>query len=89
MSRAMFDSFRSAAYCPDGEAEGHLQLDLARPQTLTSPASHFSIPGEISARSLGRSSGDLSFEGSRMQQFMVGAFDGTLEPGCTAEVVNP
>ncbi len=89
MSRAMFDSFRSAAYCPDGEAEGHLQLDLARPQALTSPASHFSIPGEISARSLGRSSGDLSFEGSRMQRFMVGAFDGTLEPGCTAEVVNP
>lgn len=89
MSRALFDTFSSQAYCPDGEPVGHLQLNQVRAQSLESPATHFSIPGEISARDLGRSKADLSFDGSRMEQFMQGAFDRTLEPGCTAEIINP
>jgi hypothetical protein len=32
---------------------------------------------------------DLSFVGSRLDRFITGAFDGTLAPGCRAEVLNP
>jgi hypothetical protein len=89
MSRALYDSLRTDVYCPGGAEEGHLRLDLFRPVALQSPASHFSIPGEMSARRIGRSPEDLDFEGSRVQEFMLGAFDGTLEPGCWASVQNP
>jgi hypothetical protein len=89
MSRALYDSLRTDVYCPGGSQEGHLQLDLFRPVALQSPASHFSIPGEMSARRIGRSSEDLRFEGSRVQEFMTGAFDRTLDPGCSASVQNP
>jgi len=89
MSRALFDSFEEAAYCPAGRATGYLQLDQFRPEFLESPATHFSIPGQMSARAQGRSSSDLSFEGSPVQQFMVGAFDHTLEPGCNKRIMNP
>jgi hypothetical protein len=89
MSRALFESLRDDLYCPDGGAQGHLQLDVFRAVPLQSPATHFSIPGEMSARRIGRSHEDLRFEGSRMQEFMTAAFDGTLEAGCSAEVQNP
>lgn len=89
MSSALYESLRSQAYCPDGGDEGYLHLDLFRPQLLQSPATHFSIPGEISARRIGRSDEDLSFEGSPMERFMTGAFDKSLESGCTASIRNP
>jgi hypothetical protein len=89
MSHALYESLRSEVYCPGGAEEGHLQLDVFRPVALKSPASHFSIPGEMSARRIGRTQEDLSFEGSRVQEFMLGAFDDNLEPGCSASVQNP
>jgi len=89
MSGALYDSLESAQYCPDGSAKGHLQLDVFREVPFETPSTHFAIPGQMSARRIGRSAADLTFEGSPMQRFMVGAFDGTLEPGCTAAVMNP
>jgi len=62
---------------------------VARARGAWSPATHFSIHGEISAKATGRSSDDLSFEGSPLELFMKGAFDRTLTPGCTAEMINP
>ena len=89
MSTALFESLRDDLYCPDGGAQGHLHLDLFRAVPLQSPATHFSIPGEMSARKIGRSQEDLRFEDSRVQEFMTGAFDGTLDAGCSAAVQNP
>jgi hypothetical protein len=89
-STALFDAYSARAYCPDGTpAAGHLEHDLFRPVPLESPASHFSIPGQMSARGQGRSDSDLSFEGSPVQAFMQGAFERTLEPGCTQRIMNP
>jgi hypothetical protein len=89
MSRALYDSLAAAAYCPDDKPRGHLELDTVRKVDLESPASHFSLPGEISARALSRSSDDLVFDGSPLQQFMASAFAGTATPGCSMKVINP
>ena len=88
-SRALFQDYAERAYCPDGEERGHLELDLFRPESLRSPASHFSIPGQMAARSQGRSSSDLTFDGSPTQRFMAGAFERNLEPGCSERIMNP
>jgi hypothetical protein len=89
-STALYDSYAGGAYCPDGKSPvGHLEHDVFREVAFESPASHFSIPGQMSARGQGRSNRDLSFEGSPVQTFMSGAFDRTLQPGCTQRVMNP
>lgn len=89
MSRAMYDSFSSSAYCPAGDAKGHLELNMMRKNGLQSPGSHFGIPGEISAKGLTKSASDLVFEGSPLQKFMTAAFDKTTTDGCTMGIVNP
>jgi hypothetical protein len=89
MSTALFESMRDADYCPTGEDRGHLQLALFRADGAGSPASHLSIPGQIAAVGNTKDPADLSFVGSRLDRFITGAFDGSLPPGCRAEVLNP
>jgi hypothetical protein len=89
MSRALFDSLSAAVYCQPGAPAGHLQLDTFRKIDLVSPGTHFAIPGQISAKGRSRSSADLVFEGSPLQQFMTSVFDGSTTPGCTTTVLNP
>ena len=86
-TRALYESL-SAEYCPPGGAQSTLQLRLFR-KGPNSPADHLSIPGQMAARKLDRSSSDLSYEGSPSQQFVESAFAGTLEAGCSASILNP
>lgn len=88
MSQALFDTLANDVYCPPGAAPGHLELDLFRKIAFRSPASHFSIPGQIAARGQTKSASDLRYEGSRLERFISGAFDRELTPGCTSKVVN-
>ena len=89
MSRALYDSLSAAAYCPDGAVRSHLELDTFRKVELRSPGTHFSIPGQISAKGGSISSSDLVFKGSPLQRFMSSAFDRSATPGCTSTVLNP
>jgi len=86
-SRALYESMVDD-YCPAEGERAPLQLRLFR-KGPNSPAEHLSIPGQMAARQLGRSAGDLSFEGSPTQQFMDAAFAGNVPPGCDARVLNP
>ena len=87
-SIALYNSLSTAAFCPAGAKSGHLELDLARKLPLKSPASHFSIPGQIAAAGESKSKQDLVFTGSRLQRFMTGVFAGTLSPGCMVGFIN-
>lgn len=89
MTRALYDSLASADYCPAGVAAGHLEFTSVRKTPLQSPASHFGIPGEISAAGLSKNASDLVFTGSPLQKFMAAAFDRTTTAGCTLSVLNP
>lgn len=86
---ALYDSLRDTSYCEGGRARAHLQLSLFRRDGAGSPATHLSIPGQIAAVGDTKDPADLRFSGSRLDRFMTGAFDRTLEAGCRAEVVNP
>ena len=88
MSRALYDSLASDVYCPAGASQGHLELDVFRKILLRSPASHFSIPGQIAARGQSKSASDLHFKGSRLERFITGSFDHTLTPGCSNTIEN-
>lgn len=85
MSVALFDGLRDDSYCPPEGDRGYLRLSVFRPDGKGSPASHLSVAGQIAAAS----PTDLVFEGSELQKFFSGAFDGTLAPGCSAAIVNP
>jgi hypothetical protein len=74
---------------PTGANRGHLELDTVRKVDLQSPGTHFSIPGEISAKGLSKSAADLVFAGSPLQQFMTSAFNHSALAGCTTRVINP
>ncbi len=89
MSRAYYESMAADAYCPDGNSLGHLQLVGVPKSGLSSPGSHFAIPGLMSAAKIGRSSDDLRFEGSPVQEFMVSAFEGDLDTGCGVHLREP
>lgn len=89
MSRALYDSLASAVYCPAGAGRGHLELDTVRKVELQSPGTHFSIPGEISAKGLSKAAADLVFDGSPLQKFMASAFNDSAPAGCTTRVINP
>lgn len=88
MATALYDALREDAYCPAGGDQGHLQLSLFAATGPGSPGTHLSIPGQIAAVGSGRDDRDLSFVGSPLDRFMTGAFDGRLEPGCRAVVLN-
>jgi hypothetical protein len=79
---------RDAEHCPSGGDRGYLRLTLFAKRGAGSPASHLSIPGQIAATGSGRNDLDLSFVGSPLDRFMTGAFEGRLEPGCSATVLN-
>ncbi len=89
MSTALYDALHDAAYCPKDGDRGSLTYLTFRPQPLVSPATHLSLPGQLSARALGKSAEDLSFTGSPLETWVQSAFDGTLRAGCEARVLNP
>lgn len=86
-STALYESMEPT-YCPASGGTGSLELIQFR-QGRNSPASHLSVPGQMAARNPGRSAADLTFDGSRSQQFISAAFDGTTEAGCRTSVANP
>jgi hypothetical protein len=59
---------------PGGAHRGHLELDTFRRIDLRSPVTRFSIPGQISAKGRSKSTSDLVFEGSPLEQFMASTF---------------
>ncbi len=89
MSTALYDSLRSAEYCPPEGDHGRLQLSIFRKDGAASPASHLSIPGQIAARGSSRSADDLRFDGSPLDRFFAESFEGRAGTGCRAAVVNP
>ena len=88
MSRALYDDLQ-AEYCPAGEPAGFLSLHAVRGTGLGSPASHQSIPGQLSANNWTFRGSQMTFTGSPVETFMGAAFAGTLTPGCNATVENP
>lgn len=86
-STALYESMLPQ-YCPDSGSETALMLRQFR-VAADSPADHFSIPGQMAAKDLGASAADLTYTGSPSQQFVAGAFSGTLPKTCTTEVLNP
>jgi len=89
LSVQFYNTLAAEIYCPVTGNGGHLQLDIFRKTGPNSPASHFAIPGQASAKALKNSNADLVFTGSPVEQFFTRAFAGTLTPGCTATVLNP
>ncbi|MFZ4585866.1 MAG: hypothetical protein ACOYNI_11650 [Acidimicrobiia bacterium] len=88
MSRAFYDTMSQKAYCPNGKNVGYLQYEVYRPIVVQSPASHLSIPGQVSSASQDNAPSGLKYNGSKLQTFMQAAFDGSLQPGCTSQVAN-
>jgi hypothetical protein len=66
-----------------------LKLSVFRKDGRDSPAGHLAIPGQIAAAGLSNTSADLVFTGSPLDKFITASFDGTLEAGCSAEILNP
>jgi len=89
MSSALYDSLKTQVYCPSGQNAGHLQLAVFRKNGQSSPAGHLAIPGQIAAAGLSKEPTDLVFTGSPLDKFITASFDGTAEPGCTSEILNP
>ena len=87
MSVALFESLLPS-YCPDGQPEHYLRLDLYQKRPVRSPATHLSLPGQMAARGTSWSKADLSFTGSSWQRFLTEAFDSNLPTGCQSAVVN-
>jgi hypothetical protein len=83
MSVALYDALH-ADYCPEGASNGHLALMIWRPEAGVTEADHSAIAGLPGAAS----TSEPKFEGSPQQQFFIAAFEGTLQPGCSATVVN-
>lgn len=80
---ALFDALRTE-YCPSAGDQGHLELLIWREVPGVTVADHSDVTGLVAAASLD----DLRFEGSPLERFISGAFDGTLTPGCTETVGN-
>ncbi|MDO7880823.1 lipase family protein [Salinibacterium soli] len=84
MTRALYDSLEPL-YCIDGTSSLTLHgVAAAGIGGVDSPATHFSIPGEIAAKSI--AGDELVFEGSPLQRFFSEAFDGSVAPGCSMVV---
>jgi hypothetical protein len=84
MSVALYNALKSE-YCPDGASQGHLTLSLWAPEPGVTVGDH----SAITALPAAKSPTDLRYDGSPLQQFITAAFERTLQPGCTAAVVNP
>jgi hypothetical protein len=80
---SLYDALR-AEYCPAGGARGYLAFDVWTPKAGITEADHSDITGLVAAASVEKP----AFAGSPLQRFMQAAFDGTLEPGCVAAVVE-
>jgi hypothetical protein len=71
-------------YCPAGSAEGHVSLQIWQPVAGVNEAGHEDIAGIMATGSFTTP----TFAGSPLQRFATAAIEGTLEPGCTASVMN-
>jgi hypothetical protein len=80
---ALFAALKSD-YCPAGKAEGHVSLQIWRPVPGVNEAGHEDIAGIMATASFTTP----QFSGSPLQRFAAAAFEGTLEPGCNAAVMN-
>ena len=80
---ALYESF-AADYCPGGAAQGHLSLNIWRQEAGVTEAGHEDIPGILATADFETP----RYDGSPLQRFITAAFEGTLDPGCTATVVN-
>ncbi len=88
-SRTLYDALSNDAYCRPGTTPaGYLQMDQYRKITFESPAQHTTIPGQIAAKSQGKDANGLTFRGSRLQQFVDGAYARSLPSGCSIAVAN-
>ncbi len=87
MSVALFESLRPS-YCPDGQPEHYLRLDLYEKRPVRSPATHLSLPGQMAARGTSWSKADLTFDGSAWQKFLLNAFDENLSASCEVLIAN-
>ncbi len=74
-------------YCPEGAAQGSLQLVIWNPQEGVTVADHSDVTG-LMAAAPGTTPDMLRFEGSLLEQFFTAAFAGTVEAGCSAEVMT-
>ena len=83
MSVALYDALQ-AEYCPAGESKGHLTLSVWAPEAGVTVGDH----SAITALPAAKTATDLTYQGSPLQQFITAAFEGTLQPGCSAEVIN-
>lgn len=75
----------AAEYCPNGEAKSALTLAIWNPQEGITVADHSDITG-LAAAADGTAPDALRFEGSPLERFLTAAFDGAVEPGCTAGI---
>lgn len=81
---AVYDSYLPY-YCPSGgPARGYLSELTWRYDDGVTTADHSAVTGLVGAANLG----ELAYEGSPLQQFLIGAFSGSLAPGCTATLAN-
>ncbi len=88
MGSALYESLRDAEYCPAEGDRGLLRLSIFAKDGAASPASHLSIPGQISAKGSSRDDADLRFDGSPLDRFFTESFQGSARPGCSSAVVN-
>jgi hypothetical protein len=86
VSVRLYESF-VPEYCPDGAANGALQLAIWNPQPGVTTADHSDITG-LAAAAPDTAPDALRFEGSPLERFLTAAFAGTLAPGCAAAVAN-
>jgi hypothetical protein len=59
-------------------------LNIWRQEAGVTEAGHEDIPGILATADFETP----RYEGSPLQRFITAAFEGTLDPGCTATVVN-
>jgi hypothetical protein len=81
---ALFEAMRTA-YLEEGEPAAFLSLVIWRPEDGVTVADHSDVTGLIAAAS----PEDLRFTGSPLEQFILGAFAGTLPREISATFGNP
>lgn len=79
----LYESLREV-YCPPDAQHGYLELNIWRAEEGLTQANHSDITGLVAASN----PENPSYRGSRLHGFISSAFDGTLSPGCSANLVS-
>ena len=89
MATALYDALRDDAYCPSGtEARPPPARALRRPTAPAAPPATCRSPARSPPWARDATTATCRFTGSPLDRFMTGAFEGRLESGCTAAVLN-